>query len=86
MAKTVSKKTASQKTPKVSAADSPMERLLANGAAVPSARVMEAAMDGDLDVTDTDEAELGTYIKTNVRSGLTCVLYPAGNRVMMSVH
>ena len=63
-----------------------LAELMASGAEVPSGAVVMAAMIGDRDVTDADDAQLGSYIKTNVRSGLTCVVYPAGNRVMLSVH
>jgi argonaute-like protein implicated in RNA metabolism and viral defense len=44
------------------------------------------AMSTDRDVTDVASEDLGDFIKQTVRSGYTCVVYPAGDRIMLSVH
>jgi hypothetical protein len=44
------------------------------------------AMNNGRDVTDVESGDLGDLIKQTVRSGYTCVVYPAGARIMLSVH
>ena len=44
------------------------------------------AMSKIRDVTDMDSGDLGDYVKETVRNGFTCVVYPAGDRIMLSVH
>jgi hypothetical protein len=49
-------------------------------------KLSELAMSTDRDVTDVESGDLGDFIKQTVQNGYTCVVYPAGNRVMLSVH
>jgi hypothetical protein len=44
------------------------------------------AMSQDRDVTDVASEDLGDFIKQTVRSGYTCVVYLAGDRIMLGVH
>ena len=44
------------------------------------------AMSKIRDVTDMDSGDLGDYVKETVRNGFTCVVSPAGDRIMLSVH
>jgi len=44
------------------------------------------AMSDDRDVTDVESGDLGDFIKQTIRNGYTCVVYPAGDRIMLSVH
>ncbi|HTY20799.1 MAG TPA: hypothetical protein VMC44_04110 [Geobacteraceae bacterium] len=46
----------------------------------------ELAMSTDRDVTDVESGDLGDFIKQTVKNGFTCVVYPAGTHIMLSVH
>ena len=46
----------------------------------------QLAMSTDRDVTNVDSADLGDFLKQTVQNGYTCVVYPVGNHVMLSVH
>lgn len=56
------------------------------GGIKPTKSVAAAALGSDRDVTDVDDCDLGRYIKQTVgESGRTCLVYPAGGRIMLSV-
>lgn len=46
----------------------------------------EIARGTDRDITDVESGDLGDFIKQNVKNGYTCVVYPAGARIMLNVH
>jgi hypothetical protein len=63
----------------------PINELAIKGGAKPGKELSEPATSADHDVTEYEPVELGDYIQLKVRNGYTCIVYPAGARIMLSV-
>ena len=48
--------------------------------------LVDLAMSTDLDVTEVSSGDLGDFIRQTILNKYTCVVYPAGDRIMLSVH
>jgi hypothetical protein len=66
--------------------DELIKDLTSKGGVKADKKLSELAMSTDRDITEVDSGDLGDFIKLTVQKGRSCVVYPAGNRVMLSVH
>jgi hypothetical protein len=67
-------------------ADDLINDLTKKGGVKADKKLSELAMSTDRDVTDVASVDLGDFIKQTVRNGYSCVVYPAGDRILLSVH
>jgi len=66
--------------------DELIKDLTSKGGVKADKKLSELAMSTDRDVTEVDSGDLGDFIKLTIQKGRSCVVYPAGSRVMLSVH
>lgn len=60
--------------------------LASKGGVKADSALAAVAMSTDLDVTDVSSEDLGDFIRQTIQNKYTCVVYPAGDRIMLSVH